>query len=383
MLRLLTVVVGMAALGSTASAAIAPLRWWTERDAETGVLREERIPGWTCTESPRLGDATSGFIEGRITLPIDGEWKLVLAIQNSAHPERGTDDYVEIFIDGEKFVSEDAPDGRFLNDEEGKIQRIEIPFSGRGFVYRFEFHSSNANAQLHQWVYGGVAYTGVPLGWWSTATDAECVTHLMCGDPESARLGDCEIGFVEGTITLPEEGVWLLRLRVGPDNDPLRDSSDTTELKINGETIAVVENTGRPRCITHSVTGSSFTYRFDFTSSNAVYHLHTGVFSGEAFLQRDFRYRRGDCNDDGAVNITDASCILNWLFLHAPAPGCLASTNTNGDDIADLTDAVYLLNFLFLRAAPLNPPYPQCGTMPLGPDVCLDCRVVPSSCSAE
>ncbi len=32
-------------------------------------------------------------------------------------------------------------------------------------------------------------------------------------------------------------------------------------------------------------------------------------------------FRRGDCNDDGAVNITDGVCILNWLFLGEATPG--------------------------------------------------------------
>ena len=59
------------------------------------------------------------------------------------------------------------------------------------------------------------------------------------------------------------------------------------------------------------------------------------------------RFQRGDCNADGSVNISDATCALNWLFAGAPEPGCLASLNANGDGEVNITDPVWLLSFLF------------------------------------
>ncbi len=84
------------------------------------------------------------------------------------------------------------------------------------------------------------------------------------------------------------------------------------------------------------------------------------------------RFRRGDCNDDGRVDISDAVCILNWLFLGGPIPGCVAVANTNGDVGADISDASYLLNYLFIGGPPPIHPFPDCGpgTLPTDEETC-------------
>lgn len=92
------------------------------------------------------------------------------------------------------------------------------------------------------------------------------------------------------------------------------------------------------------------------------------------------RFLRGDCDDDGAVDISDASCVLNWLFLGASAPRCVATTNTNGDADVDISDATYLLNHLFLGGPPLAPPFPVCGTSALEADEALGCDETPAHC---
>ena len=89
-------------------------------------------------------------------------------------------------------------------------------------------------------------------------------------------------------------------------------------------------------------------------------------------------FRRGDCNDDGAVDIADAVCILNWLFVGEATPGCVAATNTNGDDAADITDATYLLNHLFSGGAAPAQPFPDCGPGMLPADVELGCTNPPN-----
>jgi hypothetical protein len=90
-------------------------------------------------------------------------------------------------------------------------------------------------------------------------------------------------------------------------------------------------------------------------------------------------FRRGDCNDDGRVDLTDAVCILSWLFLGEIEPGCLAATNTNGDPPTDLADAVYLLNHLFLGGNAPVAPYPECGRGSLPSDE-GNCVRAPQSC---
>lgn len=87
---------------------------------------------------------------------------------------------------------------------------------------------------------------------------------------------------------------------------------------------------------------------------------------------------RGDANDDGIVDISDAVRILGWLFLGDAEPGCVAATNTNGDGAADLSDAVYVLTHLFLGGPEPDQPFPDCGPMP--DDEALTCDTPPASC---
>lgn len=90
-------------------------------------------------------------------------------------------------------------------------------------------------------------------------------------------------------------------------------------------------------------------------------------------------FLRGDCNGDGAANISDASCVLNWLFSDVAAgPGCVAATNVNGDTSADITDAVYLLNHLFAGGPAPVAPFPDCGPGELPADEALGCANPPN-----
>jgi hypothetical protein len=89
---------------------------------------------------------------------------------------------------------------------------------------------------------------------------------------------------------------------------------------------------------------------------------------------------RGDCNDDGTADISDASCVLGWLFLDSKTPGCIAALNTNGDDRVDLSDAVALLNHLFLGGPAPAAPYPDCGPGLLPDDDNLGCDSPQRTC---
>ena len=91
-------------------------------------------------------------------------------------------------------------------------------------------------------------------------------------------------------------------------------------------------------------------------------------------------FLRGDCNDDGNVNISDAVCILNWLFLEGAVPPCIAATNVDGVGQVNLTDALYLLNYLFLNGAAPPVPFPDCGPGALVADEELGCAAPPARC---
>jgi hypothetical protein len=89
---------------------------------------------------------------------------------------------------------------------------------------------------------------------------------------------------------------------------------------------------------------------------------------------------RGDSNDDGKTDISDAVFTLAWLFLGGKAPGCAAAVNANGDRVVDISDPVFLLSHLFLGGAAPAAPYPGCGAGDLPEDETLGCAMPPESC---
>ena len=91
------------------------------------------------------------------------------------------------------------------------------------------------------------------------------------------------------------------------------------------------------------------------------------------------QFRRGDCNNDGAIDLSDSMYALSWLFLGGPAPGCFAATDTNGDGAVDITDPTYLLSHLFLGGPAPAAPFSACGTSELEADEELGCEDSPCS----
>lgn len=78
-------------------------------------------------------------------------------------------------------------------------------------------------------------------------------------------------------------------------------------------------------------------------------------------LAVDIAFIRGDCNDDGIVNIADAVWTLNALFQGGPAGPCAEACDANNDGLYDATDATYTLNWRFLDGPPPPAPFPACG----------------------
>ena len=80
-------------------------------------------------------------------------------------------------------------------------------------------------------------------------------------------------------------------------------------------------------------------------------------------------FHRGDVEDNGVVNLSDAVTIFGHLFLGVDI-GCLESADTNNDGVLELTDGIALLGFLFLNGQPPAAPGPTdepCGLDPDGP----------------
>ncbi len=57
---------------------------------------------------------------------------------------------------------------------------------------------------------------------------------------------------------------------------------------------------------------------------------------------------RGDSNDDGELNVSDAVFTPAFLFIGDEQPECLAANDTNDDGEINITDVIRTLNFLFL-----------------------------------
>ena len=84
-------------------------------------------------------------------------------------------------------------------------------------------------------------------------------------------------------------------------------------------------------------------------------------------------FLRGDCNDDGAVDISDAVFSLGSLFLGDGDPTCDDACDSNDDGTVDISDAIATLGVLFLGngVIPL-PGMTECGVDPTEDEVGCD-----------
>jgi hypothetical protein len=79
------------------------------------------------------------------------------------------------------------------------------------------------------------------------------------------------------------------------------------------------------------------------------------------------RFRRGDANADGRVDISDAIRTFMYLFLGAPPPRCLDAADSNDDGAIDISDGVTTLNDFFIPGTAISDPGPfACGVDPTG-----------------
>lgn len=82
------------------------------------------------------------------------------------------------------------------------------------------------------------------------------------------------------------------------------------------------------------------------------------------------RFRRGDCDGNGSVDIADVLKTLFWLFVQGSArPSCLDACDANDDGSVSLADPLYALRWIF-RGGPVPPaPGPAaCGLDPTPAD---------------
>lgn len=110
--------------------------------------------------------------------------------------------------------------------------------------------------------------------------------------------------------------------------------------------------------------GSSIAYLGEGDAASS-YRIDLSPSPGEDNEEPDamLPFRRGDCNDDGGVDISDAVAAFGYLFRGQRAPFCLAACDGNGDETIDISDPVFVLNHLFQGGVEPPAPGPEhCGT---------------------
>ncbi|MEM7230649.1 MAG: right-handed parallel beta-helix repeat-containing protein, partial [Planctomycetota bacterium] len=75
-------------------------------------------------------------------------------------------------------------------------------------------------------------------------------------------------------------------------------------------------------------------------------------------------FLRGDANESGRVDISEAIAVLNFLFLGADGPACRDRLDADDNGNVNITDGIVVLNYLFGGGDPFPPPFPQPGFDP-------------------
>ena len=76
-------------------------------------------------------------------------------------------------------------------------------------------------------------------------------------------------------------------------------------------------------------------------------------------------FRRGDANGDGRLNIVDVLAVLHHVSGSAGALPCADALDSDDSGAIDLTDALTVLNYLFQPpSGPPRAPFEECGLDP-------------------
>jgi hypothetical protein len=181
--------------------------------------------------------------------------------------------------------------------------------------------------------------------------------NVAAGATISFRIEDSGLGVDRGTLKLLVDGSPVaLRIRGVPGN-----------LLVEADLPAGTDPEVRIRIVASDLA----------SPANVMTPFEYGLEVGPA---ADPRFRRGDANDDGGVDVSDAIRFILRLFAGGPALTCSDAGDANDDGTVDLSDPIAILEHLFRGGAPPPPPGPTCGIDPI-PDE-LDCAAQPG-CAAR
>ncbi len=120
--------------------------------------------------------------------------------------------------------------------------------------------------------------------------------------------------------------------------------------------------------------GGAMAWSSDFENDNSPGVLGDLILSEELAVKEDEgpKFKRGDVDADGTVNIADGVALLNHLFGGGDAPTCADAADSSDAGGATITSAVFILNFLFSGGTSPPPPgHEECGVDPTEDE--LDC----------
>ena len=145
--------------------------------------------------------------------------------------------------------------------------------------------------------------------------------------------------------------------------------------QIDGPARSVINSPRAP--VTEVIFDTPGTYLFEVEVDDGGFQDNITVEEVEIVVLAEIEvgtFRRGDADDSGRLNITDAISVLNWLFLGSANPSCTDAADVDDNGRNNITDAIQLLQFLFLGGPP--PPAPgkdDCGMDPTA-DPLSDCN---------
>ena len=88
---------------------------------------------------------------------------------------------------------------------------------------------------------------------------------------------------------------------------------------------------------------------------------------GQIWVRENASFSRGDCNDDGQLNIADVIFLAGYLFTNGAPPHCIEACDSNGDGTIDIADAISISAYLFQGGMAPAAPFPNCDQI-LGAD---------------
>ena len=75
-------------------------------------------------------------------------------------------------------------------------------------------------------------------------------------------------------------------------------------------------------------------------------------------------FRRGDANNNDAIDLVDAIFVMQFLFVGGAAPLCVDSADANDDGQVNILDPVNLLEYFFNSGPPPPVPFASCAKDP-------------------